>query len=292
MVHSSARDVALLALCQALFLTATSAVIVAAPLIGYGLAEEKVLATLPIGVQMVMMMAATVPASLLMKRIGRREGFTVGAAIGLVGALVGFWGIMAADFALFCVGTGLIGTFNGFAQYYRYAAADAASEAFKSRAISLVLAGGVIASVGPLLADWSQDLFAPIAFAGIFVAVAAIYVMTLVVLRFITIPPPDQEERSSTGRPLLQIMRQPIFIIAVLGSVVGFAMMSLLMTAIPLSMHFLRLRLLGVGADDPVARARHVRTFVRHRSPDQALRHDDHHGRRRTLDRALRRRKP
>ena len=238
MVHSSARDVALLALCQALFLTATSAVIVAAPLIGYGLAEEKVLATLPIGVQMVMMMAATVPASLLMKRIGRREGFTVGAAIGLVGALVAFWGIMAADFALFCVGTALIGTFNGFAQFYRYAAADAASEAFKSRAISLVLAGGVIASVGPLLADWSQDLFAPVAFAGIFVAVAAIYVMTLVVLRFITIPPPDQEERSSTGRPLLQIMRQPIFIIAVLGSVVGFAMMSLLMTAIPLSMHF------------------------------------------------------
>ncbi len=238
MVHSSARDVALLALCQALFLTATSAVIVAAPLIGYGLAEEKVLATLPIGVQMVMMMAATVPASLLMKRIGRREGFTVGAAIGLVGALVGFWGIMAADFALFCVGTGLIGTFNGFAQYYRYAAADAASEAFKSRAISLVLAGGVIASVGPLLADWSQDMFAPIAFAGIFVAVAAIYVATLVVLRFITIPPPDQEERSNTGRPLLQIMRQPTFIIAVLGSLVGFAMMSLLMTAIPLAMHF------------------------------------------------------
>ena len=292
MVHSSARDVALLALCQALFLTATSAVIVAAPLIGYGLAEEKVLATLPIGVQMVMMMAATVPASLLMKRIGRREGFTVGAAIGLVGALVGFWGIMAADFALFCVGTGLIGTFNGFAQYYRYAAADAASEAFKSRAISLVLAGGVIASVGPLLADWSQDLFAPIAFAGIFVAVAAIYVMTLVVLRFITIPPPDQEERSSTGRPLLQIMRQPIFIIAVLGSVVRLRHDVTADDRDPALHALLRLRLLGVGADDPVARARHVRTFVRHRSPDQALRHDDRHGRRRTLDRALRRRKP
>ena len=238
MVRSRARDVALLALCQALFLTAISAVIVASPLIGYGLAETKALATLPIGVQMVMTMAATVPASLLMKRIGRREGFTVGATIGLAGALVGFWGIMEADFALFCVGMALIGTFNGFAQFYRYAAADAASDAFRSRAISLVLAGGVVASVGPLLADWSRDMFAPIAFAGVFIAVAALYVTTLVVLRFITIPPPSEEERSSAGRPLLQIMRQPTFIIAVLGSVVGFGMMSLLMTATPLAMHF------------------------------------------------------
>ena len=237
MTRSGARDVALLALCQALFLTATAAVIVAAPLVGYGLADTKALATLPIGVQMLMMMAATVPASLLMKRIGRREGFTVGAAIALAGALIAFWGVMAADFALFCLGTALIGIFNGFAQFYRYAAADAASEAFKSRAISLVLAGGVIASLGPLLADWSREMFAPIAFAGIFVAVAALYVFTLVVLRFITIPPPDEEERSSGGRPLLAIMRQPTFIIAVLGSVVGFAMMSLLMTAIPLAMH-------------------------------------------------------
>ena len=237
MLRSRARDVALLALCQALFLTATSAVIVAAPLIGYGLAETKALATLPVGVQMVAMMAATVPASLLMKRIGRRGGFSVGAAIGLAGALVAFWGIMAADFALFCVGTALIGTFNGFAQFYRFAAADAASEAFRSRAISLVLAGGVVASVGPLLADWSRDMFAPIAFAGVFIAVAALYAATLAVLRFITIPPPDEEERSSGGRPLIRIMRRPTFVIAVLGSVVGFAMMSLLMTAIPLAMH-------------------------------------------------------
>ena len=237
MVRSSARDVALLALCQALFLTATSAVIVAAPLVGYGLADTKALATLPIGVQMLMMMTATVPASLLMKRIGRREGFTVGAGIGLAGALIAFWGVMNADFVLFCLGTALIGIFNGFAQFYRYAAADAASETFKSRAISLVLAGGVIASVGPLLADWSRELFAPVAFAGIFVAVAALYVLTLVVLRFITIPPPNEEERSTAGRPLFAIMRQPTFIIAVLGSVVGFAMMSLLMTAIPLAMH-------------------------------------------------------
>ena len=132
----------------------------------------------------------------------------------------------------------MLGAANGFAQFYRYAAADAASEAFKSRAISLVLAGGVIASVGPLLADWSRDMFAPIAFAGVYIAVAALYVASLLVLRFITIPPPDAEERSRGGRALLTIMRQPTFIIAVLGSLVGFSMMSLLMTATPLAMQF------------------------------------------------------
>ena len=238
MTRSGARDVALLATCQALFLTSMSAVVAAAALIGHQLADTKVLATLPIGIQFVMTMVATVPASLLMKRIGRRDGFTVGASIGLAGALLGFWAIMEASFTLFCVGLALIGAANGFAQYYRFAAADAASEAFRSRAISLVLAGGVIASIGPLLADWSKDLFAPIAFAGVFATMAALYVATLVVLRFITIPPPDEEERSSSGRPLLTIMRQPTFIIAVLGSLVGYAMMSLLMTATPLAMKY------------------------------------------------------
>ncbi len=238
MTQARTRDVALLALCQALFLTATSAVIATAALIGHGLAETKTLATLPIGIQFTMTMGATVPASLLMKRIGRRDGFTVGAFIGLTGAMIAYWGIMAGDFVLFCIGSALIGAFNGFAQFYRFAAADAASEAFKSRAISLVLAGGVIASFGPLLADWSMDMFAPIAFAGVYIAVAALYVTTLAVLRFITIPPPDAEERSRAGRPLSTIMRQPTFIVAVLGSLVGYAMMSLLMTATPLAMRF------------------------------------------------------
>ena len=102
------RDVALLALCQALFLTSTSAVIAAAALIGHGLAETKTLATLPIGIQFMVTMAATVPASLLMKRIGRRDGFTVGAFIGLAGALTACWGILAGGFVLFCLGSALI----------------------------------------------------------------------------------------------------------------------------------------------------------------------------------------
>lgn len=233
---SGRRDVALLALCQALFLTATSCVIASAALIGYSLAEIKSLATLPIGIQFLATMAATIPASLLMKQIGRRDGFTVGAFIAIVGAGIGFWSIMAADFALFCVASALIGAFNGFAQYYRFAAADAASEAFKSRAISLVLAGGVIASIGPMLANWSKGMFAPIDFAGVYVAIGVLYLTTLVVLRFITIPPPNEEERARGGRPVLQIMRKPTFIVAATGSLIGYTMMSMLMTSTPLAM--------------------------------------------------------
>ena len=202
MTRSGARDVALLATCQALFLTSMSGVVAAAALIGHSLADTKVLATLPIGIQFVMTMVATVPAS------SPHEAHSGGATVspwvpplGLPARLSASGQLWRGSFALFCVALALIGAANGFAQYYRFAAADAASEAFRSRAISLVLAGGVIASIGPLLADWSKDLFAPIAFAGVFATVAALYVATLVVLRFITIPAARRGRAQQRGPP-------------------------------------------------------------------------------------------
>ncbi len=239
------RNVIILAVCQAFFITATSAIVVSAGLIGHSLAETKALATLPLGAQFGAMMIATMPASLLMRRIGRRDGFTVGAMIGLAGALVAMKAVLDGDFALFCLGSALIGAFNGFAQYYRFAAADAANEAFKSRAISYVLAGGVIASVGPLFADFSKDMLAPIPFAGVYVTVAVFYLATLVALRFVTIPPPAGEERTGRGRSLSEIMRQPVFIVAALAGIVSYAMMSLVMTATPLAMKYC-----GLGFSD------------------------------------------
>jgi MFS family permease len=230
------RNVILLALCQALFMTATSGMIVAVALVGFSLSDNKSLATLPIFLQFVAIMATTAPASLLMQRIGRRDGFTVGAVFGLVGALVCAMGLFEASFALVCLGHFLVGIFNGFAQFYRFAAADAASEAQKPRAISLVMAGGVVASVGPILASQFKDWFAPVDFAGIYIWIACLYVATLVILRFVTIPRPSLEERSARGRPLLAIMRQPVFFVAVLAALVGYATMSMVMTSIPLAM--------------------------------------------------------
>ncbi|MGD9539171.1 MAG: MFS transporter [Alphaproteobacteria bacterium] len=230
------RNIVLLASCQALFMTATSGMIAAAALVGFGLADDKSLATLPISLQFVAIMAATAPASLLMRRIGRRDGFTVGALFGVAGALIAAKGLFEGSFALVCLGHFLVGVFNGFAQFYRFAAADAASDAQKSKAISLVMAGGVVASVGPLLASQVKDLFAPVDFAGIYVCIAGLYVATLVILRFVTIPRPSAEERAAKGRPLLAIMRQPVFIVAVLAALVSYATMSVVMTSIPLAM--------------------------------------------------------
>lgn len=234
---SSWRNVLLLALCQAFFMTSLSAIFTAAALVGHDLAPNKALATLPLAMQFVTMMMATIPASLLMRRIGRRDGFSVGLTIGLIGAGLAVLAIHNADFILFCVACALIGALSGHAQYYRFAAADAAEERFKSRAISLVMAGGVVASVGPLLADASKNLLAQDLFAGVYVAVAALFLASLVALRFVTIPRPSEEERHGATRPLLHIMRQPVFIVAVMGGVIGYMMMSLLMTATPLAMH-------------------------------------------------------
>ena len=233
---SSRRNVLFLALCQALFMTATSAIVTTAALIGYSLSDDKALATLPLAVQFIAVMAVTIPASLLMKRIGRRSGFSIGLCIGLVGAGLAIVAIREADFILFCLACLLIGIFNGFGQYYRFAAADTAEEAFKSRAISLVMAGGVIASVGPLLANYSKDLLPGDVFAGVYLLVGILYIASLITLRFVNIPLPNEEERRSGGRPLLQIMRQPLFIVAALGGVVGYMTMSMLMASTPLAM--------------------------------------------------------
>jgi MFS family permease len=235
-VGAMRRNVLLLAGCQALYMTSTSAIFSAAALVGYTLTDDKALSTLPVALQFVAVMATTMPASLLMRRIGRRDGFLIGCTIGIAGALLATKAIIDANFALYCVGSLLVGAFNGFAQFYRFAAADAATDTYRSRAIALVMAGGVVASVGPLLGSLVKDLFAPVAFAGIYAGAAGLYFLTMVLLVFVTIPRPSAEERAARGRPLRAIVAQPAFFVAVLGALAAYGSMSLVMGAIPLAM--------------------------------------------------------
>jgi len=231
------RTVLLLALCQALFMTCTAAIVTSIALTGYQLAENKAFATLPVGLQFLTHMCVTVPASLFMKRYGRQAGFLVGAGIGAVGALTAAYAILEASFTLFCLGSAIIGGFNSIAQFYRFAAADTADETYRPRAISYVLAGGVIASfTGPNLAHLTNDLFAPIAFAGTYVAVIGVQALIALVVLSIRLPRPTESERRASGRPFLEIARQPTFAIAVLGAVVGYVVMSFLMTVTPIAM--------------------------------------------------------
>ena len=230
------RNVFLLALCQALGMSCGALVISVTALVGSALAENKALATLPLALQMASVMVTTVPASLLMGRIGRRAGFSLGAVFGIAGGALSAWAIFAGSFALFCLASLLVGAFVAHIHYYRFAAADTASEDFRSRAISLVLAGGLVAAfLGPELAKWSRDLLPEAFYAGAYFCVAALAGLSLVVLQLIEIPRPRRDQRGRSGRPLWQIAGQPTFLVAALCGMVAYGSMNLVMTVTPLA---------------------------------------------------------
>lgn len=227
----------MLALCQALAMTGASIVATTASIVGSLLAPDRALSTLPIAVQMTGMMTATIPAALLMARIGRRPGFWIGAGIGASGAAIATIAVLHANFMLFCVGTFLLGIYNGTAQQYRFAASEIADEAFRPKAISLVLAGGVVSAVfGPETAKWSSELFAPILFAGCYVVIIGLCAAAAILLCFIDLPKPAAPVLRSGGRPLAEIAMQPAFITAAIAGMVGYGVMSLVMTATPIAM--------------------------------------------------------
>jgi MFS family permease len=231
------KNVALLSACQALLLTNNSILIATNALAGFMLASDKALATLPVTAFIVGAALTTMPASLLMRRLGRRAGFTLGAVFGMVGALICAYGAFSHDFWVLCAGALVLGIYNATGQYYRFAAADSASADFKSKAISLVLAGGIAGGIlGPETSKLTKDLIAQATFAGSYLSLGVFCLVAIGLLSFIDIPPLTVAERKASGRPLAAIARQPAFIVAVLSAVVGYGVMNLLMTATPLAM--------------------------------------------------------
>ena len=184
------RNVLLLAACQAMLMTGGSLLIATSALVGYRLAPDKAFATLPLAMQMLASMLTSIPASLFMQRFGRRTGFLLGSTIGIAGAVLATFAIVTGNFALFVVGAALSGMFAGFGNYYRFAAADVATADYRSTAISYVMAGGVIAAfIGPNLAHWTSAwLAAP--FAGSYLALAGILVLSFCTQLFLAIPRP------------------------------------------------------------------------------------------------------
>ncbi|SDR46573.1 Predicted arabinose efflux permease, MFS family [Rhizobiales bacterium GAS113] len=235
------RNALVLSLCQGLFTCAISIDLTLTGLTGYQLAPDKALATLPFAMITVAGAVATLFASFLLQRLGRQLGFTLGALIGACGGAVSVWSVFHADFWTFCLGTAAVGVFQAFAQYYRLAAADSVEAPAKSRAISTVLAGGVIAAIlGPALAAWSKDLFPAALFAGAYLMVAILSLMSAALLlaayRDIeTGKVATSELGEEPARPLGAIMRQPIFVASVANNVVGSVAMMFVMTAAPLA---------------------------------------------------------
>ena len=168
------RNVLVLAASQALALSCAVLAVTVGPLVGASLAANPALATLPVALTVVGALLTTVPASFLMRRLGRRMGFTLGALVGASGGLLAAAGIHAQSFALFSSGFLLIGAFQGFTSYFRFAAAESVPEERRSRAISWVLAGGIVAAlVGPQMAIWGKDLVAERPFLGAFLLLSA-----------------------------------------------------------------------------------------------------------------------
>jgi hypothetical protein len=156
--------------------------------------------------------------------------------MGIAGAAVCCLALWLYSFWLLCAGVLVLGVYNAFGQYYRFAAADAASYEFKATAISLVLTGGLVGGIiGPELSKHTRDLF-PVPFLGAYASLIVFCLITMALLAFIRIPSPTAAERHEPVRPLLRIMAQPAFIVAVTGSALGYGVMNLLMTATPLAM--------------------------------------------------------
>ena len=234
-MNSAKKIVFLLALCQALAMAGSILLFIIAALIGSTLAADKSLATLPLAYLQLATMLTTIPAAFILKR-GRKLGFMTGALVGLAGSSLGIYAVFVENFGLFSLSMLLYGISNGFVGYYRFAAADVATEAFRSRAISFVIAGGILAAlIGPKLATWTKD-WLPVTFAGGFVAIALLQILTLLVLSAVDLPPLSPQKYQEHGRNLGSIMQQPVFIVAVLGSMIGYGVMALLMTATPLAM--------------------------------------------------------
>ena len=231
------RTVLMLAGCQALAMTGGTIVGTTGAIVGNMLTPDKALSTLPIAVQQAGVMAATIPAALLMARIGRRPGFWIGLGLGIVGAVTATAAIFRGNFALFCVGTFFLGANRGFAQQYRFAAAEIADERFRARAISLVLTGGVASALfGPEVAVWSRDLFGPALFAGCYAMIVLLFLASAILLYFVELPKPPAPLAVRGGRPLWEIAAEPAFIAAAAAAMVGYGVMSLVMTATPIAM--------------------------------------------------------
>jgi len=230
------HTVAVLAACQALLFIVSSTLITITGLVGLELAPTKGLATLPVTFWVLGGAIATIPAAMHMKRVGRRRGFQAGTLWAVAGSLICAWALTQQSFWLLCAGSLVFGASNAYGQYYRFAAADSVGAAFKSTAISLVLAGGLAGGiVGPTLSRVTVEAMST-KFLGAYLTLVVVALLATALLQLLRIPTPTAEEQRASGRPMREIAAQPKFIVAVMGGAVGFGVMNFLMTSTPIAM--------------------------------------------------------
>ncbi len=208
-------------------------------IIGSSLVTNKAFSTLPLSMAVVAIAATTIPATVLMRRVGRRKGFALASTCAASAMLVAVVALSQSSFALFVLAAMMFGVNMAFTQQYRYAAAESVPPRYIARAVSFVLVGSIGgAFVGPELATRGQYWIESIPYAGTMVALCVMFVLQAVLFLFLGAARDHAEFEEQAGeRPLRELVRQPLFIVAVLGGTVGYGLMTLVMTATPLSMH-------------------------------------------------------
>jgi MFS family permease len=263
------QNVALLALCQAVFNTSTGVVLSVSALVGLALASNNSLATLPQALQWEATAALSIPLAFIMRRFGRKAGFIFGALMGSTGALLAAIAIFQGSFIMYLVAILFFGAYTIAGHSFRFAAADVSDDKWRSIAISLVVGGGLVAAfVGPEISKWTHDVAAtwldnesfaraveficgpgiavataesgsrspPYQFASTFVVLAFIPLLLIVVVSLVRFRPMVEQTFETSGRSLGTIAGQPAFVVAVLCAVIGWGVMVLMMAATPLAM--------------------------------------------------------
>jgi MFS family permease len=229
-------NVVRLAAAQALSGANSAVIFATGSIVGATLAPDISLATVPLSMFVVGLATGTLPTGAISRAYGRRVAFMIGTGCGVLTGLLAAFAILRGSFVLFCCATFLGGLYGAVSQSYRFAAADGASAAYRPKAVSWVMAGGVFAGVlGPQLVQWTMDIWPPYLFAFSFVAQAVVAVIAMAVLSGVDAPKPAAADLHG-GRPLFEIARQPRFIAAAICGVVSYPMMNLVMTSAPLAM--------------------------------------------------------
>lgn len=238
-----------LALGQAMLITGNILLVSVTALIGQQIAPSSSLITLPVALQFLGLMSATLPAAHLMRWLGRKAGFFIGNLIGVGGAILAFYALQAGNFYLFTFSTFLLGIAIGVGQQYRFAAVEGCTPQQSSRAIALVMGGGVLAAfLGPNLAKWSQGLFPASEFLGAFAVLVGLYLFTTLLILALPLKKPSAAEQQKGGRGYFALLRQPILVAAVAAGSIGYGVMVLVMTATPLAMQGLNYEFASIAS--------------------------------------------
>jgi MFS family permease len=232
-------NLVILVFCQLISATGSIVFVTLGGIIGATLTNEMAWATLPISVGVLATAATTVPATVLMRRFGRGRGFSLASMSAAAGVVTAAWALSLSSFPLFLVAAGLFGINMAFTHQYRYAAAESVHARHIPRAVSFVLLGSIGgALIGPELAKYGKDLVTSVPYAGTMLALAVLYTIQAALFLFLRTPVTDQAaEPAAPRRGLGGIVRQPVFLVAVLSGTAGYGLMALVMTATPLSMH-------------------------------------------------------